>query len=198
MSEPRPPIDAATLATLFHDARSHNAWLERPVEDATLQRLYEIARMAPTSANSQAMRLVFVKSPEAKQKLKPALASGNVDKTMSAPVTAIVAYDTRFHEFMPRLLPPLAALFDKMPPEAREKSAHMNSTLQGAYLILAARGLGLDCGPMGGFNNAKVDEAFFPDGRWKSNFLINLGYGDPAKLYPRSARLDFAEACRIE
>ena len=198
MSDPRPLLDTAALNVLFHEARSHNGWLARPVEDSTLQRLYELARLAPTSANSQPLRLVFVKSPAAKEKLKPALAPGNVDKTLSAPVTAIVAYDTQFHDYMDRLLPALKPLFAGMPPEAREKAAYMNSTLQGAYLILAARGLGLDCGPMGGFSNAKVDAAFFPDGRWKSNFLINLGYGDPAKLYPRSGRLDFAEACRIE
>jgi 3-hydroxypropanoate dehydrogenase len=156
--------------------------------------------MGPTAANAQPLRLVFVKSRAAKEKLKPALSAGNVDKTMSAPVTAIVAYDTEFYEQMPKLFPArdMKPLFLGMPSEAREKSAYMNSSLQGAYLILAARGLGLDCGPMAGFDNAKVDATFFPDGKWKSNFLLNLGYGDPAKLFPRNPRLDFADACRIE
>jgi 3-hydroxypropanoate dehydrogenase len=200
MTTPRPPFDAAALNTLFDEARSHNAWLERPVEDSVLKRLYELARMAPTSANTQPLRLVFVKSPEAKQRLKPALAAGNVDKTMSAPVTAIVAYDTQFHEHLPRLSPQrdFKSMFAAMPPEGRERAAFMNSSLQGGYLILAARALGLDCGPMGGFDSAKVDAEFFPNGPWKSNFLLNLGYGDPAKLYPRNPRLDFEEACRIE
>ncbi len=200
MANPRPSLDDASLNTLFNEARSHNAWLDRPVEDSVLERLYELARMGPTAANAQPLRLVFVKSQAAKEKLKPALSAGNVDKTMNAPVTAIVAYDTEFYEQMPKLFPArdMKPMFLGMPPEAREKSAHMNSTLQGAYLILAARGLGLDCGPMAGFDNAKVDATFFPDGKWKSNFLINLGYGDPAKLYPRNPRLDFADACRIE
>jgi 3-hydroxypropanoate dehydrogenase len=200
MANPRPLLDDASLNTLFNEARSHNAWLDRPVEDSVLERLYELARMGPTAANAQPLRLVFVKSQAAKEKLKPALSAGNVDKTMNAPVTAIVAYDTEFYEQMPKLFPArdMKPLFLGMPPEAREKSAYMNSSLQGAYLILAARGLGLDCGPMAGFNNAKVDATFFPDGKWKSNFLLNLGYGDPARLHPRNPRLDFADACRIE
>jgi 3-hydroxypropanoate dehydrogenase len=200
MANPRPSLDDAALNTLFHEARSHNAWLDRPVEDSVLERLYELARMGPTSANSQPMRLVFVKSQAAKEKLKPALSAGNLDKTMNAPVTAIVAYDTEFHEQLHKLFPArdMKPIFLGMPPEAREKSAYMNSSLQGAYLVLAARGLGLDCGPMAGFSNAKVDAAFFPDGKWKSNFLLNIGYGDPEKLHPRNPRLDFADACRIE
>ncbi|MBM7118951.1 malonic semialdehyde reductase [Archangium primigenium] len=200
MSDPRLPLDTATLNTLFADARTHNVWLDRPVEDALLQRLYELARMGPTSMNTQPLRLVFVKSPEAKQRLKPALSAGNVDKTMSAPVTAIVAYDSRFHEQMHKLFPArdVKPMFQAMPEENVRKMAHMNSSLQGGYLIVAARGLGLDCGPMAGFDNAKVDETFFPDGQWKSNFLLNLGYGDSTKLHPRGPRLDFAEACRIE
>ncbi|WNG23984.1 malonic semialdehyde reductase [Cystobacter fuscus] len=200
MANPRPSLDDASLNALFNEARSHNAWLDRPVEDAVLKRLYELARMGPTAANAQPLRLVFVKSQAAKERLKPALSAGNVDKTMNAPVTAIVAYDTEFYEQMPKLFPArdMKPMFLGMPAEAREKSAYMNSSLQGAYLILAARGLGLDCGPMAGFNNAKVDATFFPDGKWKSNFLLNLGYGDPAKLFPRNPRLDFADACRIE
>ena len=200
MDHPRPPFDAATLNTLFHEARTHNVWLERPVEDEVLKKLYALARMAPTSLNSQPLRLVFVKSAEAKQRLKPALSAGNVDKTMSAPVTVIVAYDTQFHGHITRLYPArdMTSLFAQMPPEGRERMAFMNGTLQGGYLILAARALGLDCGPMGGFDNAKVDAAFFPTGPWKSNFLLNLGYGDGTKLHPRNPRLDFDEACRIE
>ncbi|WP_434387138.1 malonic semialdehyde reductase [Melittangium boletus] len=200
MSDPRFPLDTATLNTLFADARTHNVWLDRPVEDALLQRLYELARMGPTSMNTQPLRLVFVKSPEARQRLKPALSAGNVDKTMSAPVTAIVAYDSRFHEQMHKLFPArdVKPMFQAMPEENVRKMAYMNSSLQGGYLIVAARGLGLDCGPMAGFDNAKVDETFFPDGQWKSNFLLNLGYGDASKLHPRGPRLDFAEACRIE
>ncbi|ATB31111.1 malonic semialdehyde reductase [Melittangium boletus] len=200
MANPRPSLDTAVLDTLFHEARTHNVWLERPVEDALLHQLYALTRMGPTSSNTQPLRLVFVKSPEAKQRLKPALAAGNVDKTMSAPVTAIVAYDSRFHEQMPKLFPSrdLKSGFQAMPEEKLHKLAYMNSTLQGGYLILAARALGLDCGPMAGFDNAKVDETFFPDGQWKSNFLLNLGYGDPSKLFPRNPRLDFNDACRIE
>src|SRR5690349_21205917 len=156
MANPRPSLDDASLNALFNEARSHNAWLDRPVEDAVLKRLYELARMGPTAANAQPLRLVFVKSQAAKERLKPALSAGNVDKTMNAPVTAIVAYDTEFYEQMPKLFPArdMKPMFLGMPAEAREKSAYMNSSLQGAYLILAARGLGLDCGPMAGFNNA--------------------------------------------
>ncbi|WP_257460418.1 malonic semialdehyde reductase [Archangium lipolyticum] len=200
MAEQRPALDAAALDVLFQEARTHNAWLDRPVEDTVLRRLYELARMAPTAANTQPMRLVFVKSREAKERLKPTLSPGNVDKAMNAPVTVIVAYDTGFHEKMPKLFPArdMKTQLSGLPAEAREKMAFMNSTLQGAYLILAARALGLDCGPMAGFDNAKVDAAFFPDGKWKSNFLLNLGYGDAARLFPRNPRLDFDEACRID
>lgn len=196
----KPVLDAAALDVLFHEARTHNVWLDKPVEPDVLRQLYALARMPPTAANSQPLRLVFVTSREAKERLKPTLSPGNVDKTMGAPVTVIVAWDTEFHEKMPKLFPArdMKTQFLGMPAEARQKMAFMNSTLQGAYLILAARSLGLDCGPMAGFDSAKVDAAFFPDGRWKSNFLLNLGYGDPARLYPRNPRLDFEEACRIE
>src|SRR6218665_2251292 len=144
--------------------------------------------------------LVFVKRPEAKQRPKPALSAGNGDKTMSAPVTAIVAYDAHFYEQMPRLFPSrdMKSTFQGMPAEKQQKLAFMNGTLQGGYLILAARALGLDCGPMAGFDNAQVDATFFPNGPWKSNFLLNLGYGDTSKLFPRNPRLDFDAACRIE
>ncbi len=189
------------LDLLFLGARTHNAWLPRPVEDATLRRLYELARMPPTAANSQPLRLVFVRSAEAKERLRPALAPGNVEKTMAAPVTAIVAYDLRFHEKMPELFPArpeMGAGMAAMPEAARDRFLMQNGSLQGAYVILAARALGLDCGPMGGFDNAKVDAAFFADGRWRSNFLLNLGYGDASKVWPRNPRLDFDAACRIE
>ncbi|NOK00312.1 MULTISPECIES: malonic semialdehyde reductase [Myxococcus] len=193
-------LDANALNQLFLDARTHNAWLDKPVADDVLQQLYALTRMAPTAANSQPVRILFVKSREAKERLKPTLSPGNVDKTMNAPVTAIIAYDTEFYEKMPQLFPArdMKTGFLAIPAEAREKTAYMNSSLQGGYFILAARALGLDCGPMAGFDNAKVDAAFFPEGKWKSNFLINLGYGDAEKLFPRNPRLDFSEACRIE
>lgn len=193
-------LDAAALDVLFHEARTHNFWLDKPVEESVLRQLYTLTRMPPTAANTQPLRLVFVTSREAKERLKPALSPANVDKTMSAPVTAIVAWDTEFHEKMPKLFPSrdMKTQLLGQPASLREKMAFMNSTLQGAYLILAARALGLDCGPMAGFDNAKADAAFFPDGKWKSNFLLNLGYGDPARLFPRNPRLDFEEACRIE
>ena len=154
--------------------------------------------MAPTSANCSPMRILFVKSPAAKERLKPALIESNVRQTMAAPATAIIAYDLEFYELLPKLYPPADARSwfvgnDK----AIRETAFRNGSLQGAYFIIAARAVGLDCGPMSGFDNAKLDAAFFPDGRWKSNFLCNLGYGDPATVSPRSPRLEFAEACRI-
>ena len=185
---------------LFTDAHTHNGWLDKPVDEPLLHQLYEVARLAPTSANSQPARVVFVKSPEAKERLKPAMAAGNLAKTMAAPVTAIIAYDLEFYEQFPKLSPHMdfRSMFLKMPPEKVERFAFLNGALQGGYLILAARGLGLDCGPMGGFDNALVDAAFFPDGKWKSSFLLNLGHGDPSKVRPRAPRLSFEEACRIE
>jgi 3-hydroxypropanoate dehydrogenase len=193
-------LSKAGIDLLFLDARTHSAWIDRPVSDDLLRRLYEVARMAPTSANTNPMRLVFVKSAAAKEKLRTSLSPGNLDKTMAAPATAIVAYDLEFYEQMGKLFPgrDMKSAFGGMPAEKRERAAFQNGSLQGGYLILAARALGLDCGPMGGFDNAKVDAAFFPDGKWKSNFLLNLGYGDPAKLFPRNPRLDFDEACKIE
>ncbi|CAM4525788.1 malonic semialdehyde reductase [Corallococcus exiguus] len=193
-------LDTDALEQLFTEARTHSGWQDRPVTDETLRRIYELARMAPTAINSQPVRLVFVRSREAKERLKPALSPGNVDKTMQAPVTVIVAYDTAFHEQMPKLFPArdMKSVFAAMPQEAREQAAFMNGTLQGGYVILAARALGLDCGPMGGFDKAKVDEAFLQGTGWKSNFLINLGYGDPAKLFPRNPRLSFEDACRLD
>lgn len=195
-------LDDKALDVIFREARTHNAWLPKPVDEQTLRQAYELAKFGPTSANTNPMRVVFVKSPAAKERLKPALSPGNVDKTMAAPVTAIVATDPRFYEQAPRLFPhnpDFAKIFTKPGQEEFTKThAFRNATLQGGYLILAARAVGLDAGPMSGFDNAKVDEAFFADTGWKSNFLINLGYGDPAQLKPRLPRLSFEEACRIE
>ena len=191
-------LEEAALRQLFLDARTHSAWQDRPVSDETLRQLYDLVRMGPTANNSTPFRVVFVKSANAKEKLKPALAPGNVDKTMNAPVTAIVAFDLAFHANMPRLFPMRDLKLDTWPEEKRDRMAFMNGTLQGAYLIIAARALGLDCGPMAGFNNAQVDETFFAGSTWRSNFLLNLGYGDASKLHPRLTRLNFVEAARIE
>ena len=187
------------LDLIFCNARTHNAWLDRPVDDALLKQVYELAKMGPTSANMSPMRIVFAKSREAKERLKPALAEGNVAKTMAAPVTAIIAMDVHFFELLPKLFPhaDAKAWFKDLPESVLEYTALRNSSLQGAYFILAARALGLDCGPMSGFDNAKVDAAFFAGTTVKSNFLCNLGYGDSSKLHPRSPRLDFEEACKV-
>ncbi len=191
-------LDDHSLDTLFREARTHIAWQDRPVSDDLLRQIYDLMKWGPTSANCSPARIVFVRSPEAKQRLKPALAPGNVDKTMAAPATAIIAYDTKFYENLPRLFPQTDARswFAGNQPLI-ESTAFRNGTLQGAYLIIAARSLGLDAGPMSGFDNAKVDLAFFPDGKIKSNFLINLGYGDKSKLYPRNPRLSFDDAAQI-
>ena len=193
-------LDAHALDVLFRQARTHSS-LSGPVTDDQLRALYELLKLGPTTFNSQPGRFVFVRSKEAKAKLAPALSAANHDKTMAAPVTAIVAYDLRFYEKLPRTFPHRpeankAFMGDEKVPHT-ERTALRNSSLQGAYLIMAARALGLDCGPMSGFDNAKVDAAFFPDGRWKSNFLCNLGHGDPAKVMPRNPRLTFEKACRI-
>ncbi|MFA5027979.1 MAG: malonic semialdehyde reductase, partial [Candidatus Methylomirabilota bacterium] len=194
-----PALDDGTWRQLFLEARTHNGWIDRPVDEALIHRLYELARMGPTAMNCQPVRLLFVKSRESKERLRPTLAAGNVDKTMAAPVTAIVAYDSAFYLKLATLAPHLPGAdrqIGGMAPEARRRMALLSATLQGGYIILAARGLGLDCGPMGGFDADKVDAEFFPDGAWKSIFLLNLGHGDPASLYPRAPRLDFDEACR--
>lgn len=193
-------VDDSTWRQLLLDARTHSGWLDRPVDDALLQRLYELVRMGPTAMNSQPVRLLFVKSQQAKERLRPTLSPGNVAKTMAAPVTVIVAYDSQFFTRMAKLVPHAPGAgqqISAMEPEDRRRMAVTSATLQGGYLILAARGLGLDCGPMGGFAAEEVDAEFFPDGKWKSIFLLNLGHGDPAKLHPRAPRLDFDEACRI-
>jgi 3-hydroxypropanoate dehydrogenase len=192
-------IDDAALDQLFREARTHNEWQARPVADAVLREVVDLAKMAPTSANTSPLRVIFVRTKEGKERLKPALGPMNVEKTMAAPVTAIIGHDLAFYELLPRLFPhaDARAWFVGNEPLI-ETTAFRNGTLQGAYFIIAARALGLDCGPMSGFDNAKVDAEFLPDGKWKSNFLLNLGYGDAAKLFPRNPRLDFDEACRIE
>jgi 3-hydroxypropanoate dehydrogenase len=183
---------------IFGEARTNSVWQERPVPDDLLRRVYDIAKMGPTSANSCPMRVVFVKSAEAKARLKPCLNEGNVEKTMKAPATAIIAYDTQFYDLLPRLFPARDMRTGyASDPELALATAFRNGSIQGGYFIIAARSLGLDCGPMSGFNNAKLDAEFFPDGRWKSNFLCNLGYGDHTKLHPRNPRPSFEEACRI-
>lgn len=187
------------LDQLFREARSFNAWQEREVSDELLHELYELMKWGPTSANSSPARIVFVKSEEAKQRLKPSLAEGNVEKSMSAPVVAIIGMDMEFYEQLPKLFPHTdARSWFAGKPAKIEENAMRNSSLQGAYLMLAARALGLDCGPMSGFDNAKLEEAFFPDGKVKANFICALGYGSSDKLYPRGPRLGFDEACRIE
>lgn len=193
-------LDEATWRQLLLDARTHQGWTSEPVDDALLRRLYELARMAPTAMNSQPVRLLFVRSPNAKQRLRPALAPGNVDKTMAAPVTAIIAYDTEFYAKLGKLVPHAPDAGQRIGAqdvESRHRMALQSATLQAGYVILAARGLGLDCGPMGGFDAAQIDAEFLPDGRWKSFLLLNLGHGDPAKLRPRAPRLDFEEACKL-
>ena len=193
-------LDAHALDVLFRTARTHNAFTG-PVTDEQLRSIHELMKWGPTTMNTQPGRLVFVRSKEAKDRLAPALSPGNLDKTMQAPVTAIVAYDLVFYENLPRMFPnrpeAIKGFQGDEKREVNERTAFRNGTLQGAYLIIAARALGFDCGPMSGFDNAKVDAAFFPDGRWKSNFLCNLGHGDPAKVMPRNPRLTFEEMCRI-
>lgn len=191
-------LDDRSLNLIFRDARTHNGWLDKPVSDTLIHQIYDLMKWAPTSANSSPARIVFVRSAAAKERLLPAMSPGNVDKTRAAPVTAIIAHDTEFHEKLPKLFPQADARswFAGNQPLI-DTTAFRNGTLQGAYLILAARALGLDAGPMSGFDNAKVDQEFFPGGKVKSNFVINLGYGDHAKLFPRNPRLPFEEAAQI-
>ncbi|BAN48300.1 malonic semialdehyde reductase [Metapseudomonas resinovorans] len=192
------PLESAALDQLFLRARSHNLWLDREVPDTLLQQLYHALRQGPTSNNCCPARFVFVRSPEAKQKLLPALKGHNGDKMLQAPVTVIVAWDSRFFELLPELFPIYdAGAAYRDDPQAAFTAALRNSSLQGAYLIMAARALGLDCGPMSGFDNARVDAAFFPDGRLRSNFLCCLGYGDDTGLRPAGPRLSFEQGCRI-
>jgi len=206
-------VNEPALDTLFREARTFAKWLPRPVSDETLHELYALLKWAPTSANAAPARFAFLRSAEAKERLRPALAPLNVEKTMTAPLVAIVAYDVKFYERLPKLFPHnpgMAKLFAGNP-ELTETTAHRNSSLQGAYLIMAARALGLDCGPMSGFDAAKVDEEFFaagkpcfgcdqeffPEGHVRTNFICNLGYGDPSGLHPRLPRLEFSEACSV-
>ena len=191
-------VDDAALDLLFRNARTHNSWFDEPVPDEVLRQAYDLAKMGPTSANCSPMRIVFLRSAAAKERLRPALSQGNLAKTMKAPVTAIIAYDLAFYELLPRLFPQSdARSWFAGNDEMIRVTAFRNGTLQGAYFIIAARAYGLDCGPMSGFDNAKVDAEFFPDGRYKSNFLINLGRGDGLNMWPRNPRLEFAEACAI-
>lgn len=195
-----PNLSDASLDILFRGARTHSAWLDRPVSDDLLKQIVSLAMFGPTSANTLPMRVVFVKTAAGKEKLKPCLDAGNVEKTMTAPVTAIIGMDIHFYTMLPKTFPHVDAKswFDKLPGSILEYLALRNSSLQGAYFMLAARAVGLDCGPMSGFNNAMVDEVFFSGTTIKSNFLCNLGYGDTSKLHPRSPRLDFQDMCRIE
>jgi 3-hydroxypropanoate dehydrogenase len=192
-------LDNHALDLLFHDARSQNGWRDEPVTDEQLRRLYEIIQWGPTSMNCQPLRVLFLRSPEAKERLQPALMPNNVAKTMSAPVVAILGYDTKFYENLPRTFPhnqKAKSLFEDKPDFA-ETTAFRNSSIQGGYFIIAARAVGLDAGPMSGFANPKVDAEFWPDGRVKSNFLCGLGQGDPEKVFNRSPRLAFDEVCTL-
>lgn len=191
-------LDDRALDLVFREARTFRHWQKREIGDEELRALYDLARLAPTSANCSPARIVFVRSAEAKARLRPCLAPGNVEHTMAAPVTAIIGHDLSFFEFLPRLYRQAdARAWFAGDPKAAEITAFRNGSMQGAYLILAARALGLDCGPMSGFDNAMVDAAFFPGGRVRSNFLCNLGHGDRTTLDARNARLEFDEACAV-
>jgi len=194
----RQPLTPSALNLLFTEARTHHAWIPEKISKETLRELYDLTKWGPTAVNAGPMRVLFLQSEAAKEKLYPALMGSNVAQVRAASVTAIVAYDERFYEHLPRLFPhaDVRGMFESNP-EARDSTAFRNSSLQGAYLMIAARALGLDVGPMSGFDSAKVDETFFQGTFWKSNFLCNLGYGDDSKLFPRGERLSFEETCRI-
>jgi len=190
---PRPAIDQ-----LFLKARTHKAWLPGEIPEETIRELYEVTRWGPTSSNTCPARIVFLRSAASKERLLPSLSPGNREKSRSAPVVALIAYDTQFYEKLPKLAPHAdTRSWFAGKPDLIEETAFRNGSLQGGYFILAARALGLDCGPMSGFDAAKLEAEFFPDGRWKINFVCNLGHGDPSKLFPRAPRLDFEEACRV-
>lgn len=201
MTDPAKILSDEALDILFRSARTYNGWLPEPVSEVKLQALYDLLKMGPTSANTCPARFIFVASPAAKEKLRPCLAAGNVDKTMAAPVVALIINDTAFTDKMTTLMPhnpTMGGYFSSMTPAQVVEHTMRNATLQGAYLILAARSLGLDCGPMSGFDKDKLKAAFFPDEKnWEANFICSLGRGDPAKLYPRLPRLAFDEACDI-
>lgn len=191
-------LDAAGADLLFRKARTQNGFLDKPVDPKRLHEIYELMKWAPTSANSNPVRIIFLTTPEAKARLEPALISGNLAKTRAAPVTAIIGYDLEFFDHLPRLFPhaDMKPLFENNE-MAAQITAFRNGTLQGAYFIFAARAVGLDCGPMSGFDNGRVDHEFFAGTHIKSNFLCNLGYGDTSKLFPRSPRFEFDEICQI-
>lgn len=191
-------ITPTAIKTLFTEARTHNGWQETPVTDETLREIYDLMKWGPTSANCSPARIVFVRTPEGKEKLRSSLSSGNLEKTLAAPVTAIIAWDSEFYERLPELFPhgDARSWFTSSPALA-EETAFRNSTMQAAYLIFACRALGLDTGPMSGFDRQKVDEAFFMGTTLKSNLLINIGYGDVSKLYGRLPRLSFEDACGL-
>ncbi len=192
------PLNDSALASIFTQAHTHNVWQERAVSDELLKQAYDLAKFGPTSANCSPMRLVFVRSPEGKQKLAPTLSAGNLDKTLAAPVTAIVAYDPEFYEALPELFPHAdARSWFTSSAELAYETAFRNVNLQAAYLIIALRSLGLDTGPMSGFDREKVDAAFFADSGWKSNLLVNIGYGDNSKVHDRLPRLPFDRACQL-
>lgn len=194
----RDAVNPDALAALFTQARTHNGWLAKSVSDETLKAIYDLLKMGPTSANCSPARIVFVRTHEGKEKLRPALSSGNLDKTMTAPVTTIVAWDPLFYDKLPALFPHGdARSWFTQSPQLAEETAFRNSSMQAVYLIFACRSLGLDTGPMSGFDRNKVDAAFFADSGWRSNLLINIGYGDAEKLYDRLPRLDFDDACTL-
>ncbi len=191
-------LSDAGLDQIFRQARTHSAWRDGEISDVLLEAIYDLAKMGPTSANCSPMRVLFLRSKEAKERLRPALAAGNVDKTMAAPATAIIALDLEFYEKLPQLFPHTDARSWFVGKETLiAETAHRNGSLQGAYFIIAARALGLDCGPMSGFDREKVDAEFFAGTPWRSNFLCNLGHGDPEKLHERAPRLDFDDACQL-
>lgn len=194
----RTKLSSEALDQLFREARTHSTWRAEPVADSILQEIFELVRLGPTSSNGSPGRFLFLKTEEAKARLLPALSTGNVEKTRTAPVTVIIAWDTEFYEHFPKLFPHRDVRSNFAGNQALiVETGLRNSSLEGAYFILAARALGLDCGPMSGFDAAKVNAEFFPDGKWKAKFLCNLGFGDSSKLYPRNPRLDFDEACRV-
>ena len=194
-------LDDKALDEILRNARTHNGWLPKPVTDDQLRAIHDLLKWGPTSANTQPARFVFVRTQEGKERLRPALSAGNTEKTMSAPVTAIVAYDTQFYEHLPKHFPHDQTAIHWFKGAGKEAvastTAFRNGTLQGAYLMIAARALGLDCGAMSGFDNAIVDKNFFPDGRFKTNFLCNIGYGDESKIFARSPRFNFEDACTL-
>jgi 3-hydroxypropanoate dehydrogenase len=192
------PLSQESLDQVFVKARTQNAWLDKPVTEETLKAIYDLTKWAPTSANASPMRIYFIKSAGDREKMLTAIMPSNHDKTKSAPVTAIIAHDQQFYEKLPKLFPHADAKSWFVGNQALiDVTAFRNSSLQGAYFMLAARSLGLDVGPMSGFDNAKMDELFFKGTSLKSNFICNLGYGDATKLFPRSPRLDFDEACKV-